>query len=129
MTCNAQQIAIRATTSLNKANLWHLRLGHINQHKLKKIQTMAKGIDSFNEKEITLCQPCIEGKQHKEKFPKQTTQRTTELLNLVHSDICGPIQVGTYSGCIYFISFIDDLSRYYHVYSWERNSHIIWLRL
>ena len=69
ITCNNQQIAIPATTTLNKANLWHLRLGHINQYRLKEIQTMAKGIDYFNKKEITLCQPCIEGKQHKEKFP------------------------------------------------------------
>nr|PNR50093.1 hypothetical protein PHYPA_011990 [Physcomitrium patens] len=68
---NKPQIAIPTTTQLNKADLWHLRLGHINPQRLKQIQTMAKGIDSFDERKITLYQPCIEDKQHKEKFPTQ----------------------------------------------------------
>lgn len=60
-------------------------------------------------KKNTLCQTYIEGKQHKEKFPKQSTKRDTRLLRLVHFDICGPMQIGTHSRCTYFITFIDAL--------------------
>jgi len=31
------------------ADLWHLRLEHINNNKLTNIQTLAKKVDSFNE--------------------------------------------------------------------------------
>lgn len=80
-------IAIPAILHDNKADLWHQRLGHIIQKRLKQIQLMSKGIEVFDENEITLCTPCIEGKQHKEKFPKEGVHRATELLGIVHSDI------------------------------------------
>lgn len=73
---------------------------------------MTKEIDSFDERKNTLCQPCIEGKEHKENFSTQCAQRAIQLLEFIHSDICGPMQVGTHSGCTYFITFIDDLRRY-----------------
>ena len=78
MTTNYHEIAIPATTYLNKAYLWHLRLGHIHQNRLKQIQTMSKGIEPFDENETTLCQSYTEGKQHKENFPNQTTLRAIE---------------------------------------------------
>jgi len=55
-------LTIPTTSNLNKADLWHLRLGHINQQRLKQIQFVSKGIEPFDEKQLTLCQPCIEGK-------------------------------------------------------------------
>lgn len=110
------------TSNLSKADLWHLRLGHINQQRLKQIQFVSKGIEPFDEKQLTLRQPCIEGKQHKEKFPKQGARRANELLELIHSDICGPMQVGTHLGYLYFITFIDDLSRFCHVYLMKQKS-------
>ena len=120
---NKKILAIPATIqSLNKADLWHLRLGHINQYRLKQIQSMSKGIDIFDVHSMTFCSSCVEGKQHKSQFPKGEGQRATELLGLIHSDICGPMQVGTHSGCKYFITFIDDLSRYCHVYLMRQKS-------
>jgi len=39
-------------------------------------------------------------------------RREKELLSLVHSDICGPINVESAGGARYFVTFIDDYSRY-----------------
>jgi len=39
---------------------------------------------------------CIEGKQHKVKFPIQVARRANEILESIHSDICGPMQVDTH---------------------------------
>lgn len=50
---------------------------------------MTKKIDIFDEKKITLCQNCIEDKQHKEKFHIQDVQWSAQLLELIHSDIYG----------------------------------------
>ena len=101
---------IPATTHINKVDLWHLRMDHINKHRLKQLHTISRGIDSFNENDMTFCQSCIIGKQHKQNIPKGGVTRATQLLELIHSHICGPTQVGTHSGCKYFITFIDDFS-------------------
>jgi len=99
-------IAIPITTQINMANLWHLKLGHINNNILKNIQTLAKGVDYFNEKDITFCTPYIERKQHRIKFPKEGSTKSTQILGLLHYDIYEPLQTYTYGGCKYFITFI-----------------------
>ena len=109
-------LATPTIISHNTADLWHLRLGHINQQRLKQIQVASKGIRPFDEKEISLCKSCMEGKQHKLQFPKKGARRATEILELVHSDICGPMQVATHTGYLYFITFIDDYTRFCTIY-------------
>jgi len=74
ITFNENRIAILTTIHLNKVNLWHLQLGH-KSTEIKTNTNNDKRVDSFDEKEVTLCQPCIKGKQYKEKFPTQGTQR------------------------------------------------------
>lgn len=122
ITSNNYALAIPTTIELNKADLWHLRLGHINQKRLRQIQTISKGIEPFDEKQITICQSCIEGKEHKVKFSKQGARRATEIFELIHLDICGPMQVPTDTSYLYFITFIDDLTRLCHVYLMKNKS-------
>jgi hypothetical protein len=45
-------------------------------------------------------------------MPKVATTRATAPLQLVHSDLCGPLSVPTPHGDRYFITFIDDYSRF-----------------
>ena len=115
-------LAIPTTTSLNTADLWHLRLSHINEHRLKQIQGVSKGITPFDENQITLCQSCIEGKQYMIKFPIQGARRAIEILELFHSDICGSMQVAKHTGYLYFITFIDDFTRFCNVYLMKNKS-------
>jgi hypothetical protein len=58
---------------------------------------MSISIETFDDKKISLCTPCIQGKQHKKKFFKEGVHRAIKLLELVHFDICGPLQIGTHS--------------------------------
>ena len=69
-----------------------------------------------------MCQSCLAGKQHKFKFPNKGARRATKILELIHSDICGPMQVATHTGYLYFITFIDDFSRYYIIYLMKSKS-------
>ena len=48
--------------------------------------------------------------------------RATEPLQLVHSDVCGPVSVQARGGFEYFVTFIDDYSRYGYVYLMQRKS-------
>jgi len=58
---------------------------------------------------------CLEGK-HIIKFPKEGMRKACQILRLVHFDICGSLQTSTHSSCKYFITFIDDMTRYIFVY-------------
>ncbi|CAA7040777.1 unnamed protein product [Microthlaspi erraticum] len=59
----------------------------------------------------TICEVCMKGKQNRESIPKKSEWKSTRGLQLVHSDICGPISPISESGKRYILNFIDDFSR------------------
>jgi transposase InsO family protein len=64
-------------------------------------------LDSFED----VCESCATGKAHREAFDKTEVWRASQPLELVHSDVCGPMQVTTGGGNRYFLTFIDDYTR------------------
>ena len=56
------------------------------------------------------------GKQSWLPFPKENDHKTSELLEIVHSDVCGPMATNSLGGSKYFITFTDDFSRFSKVY-------------
>ena len=48
--------------------------------------------------------------------------RSNELLELIHSDLRGPMNIQARGGFEYFITFIDDYSRYGYIYLMRRKS-------
>ncbi|PNX62933.1 retrovirus-related Pol polyprotein from transposon TNT 1-94, partial [Trifolium pratense] len=50
-------------------------------------------------------------KHHRDSIPKTASWRASNKLELIHSDICGPINPSSNGGCRYFITFTDDFSR------------------
>ena len=73
--------------------LWHFRFGHLNFGELKLLHTknMVKGFP-FIDKLDRVCEVYIFGKQHRETFPVGKSYRARTPLEIVHSDICGPMQ-------------------------------------
>ena len=68
-----------------------------------------------------MCESCLEGKMTKRSFSAKGT-RAIEPLQLVHSDVCGPVSVQARGGYEYFVTFINDYSRYRYVYLMQRKS-------
>ena len=66
---------------------------------------------------------CIKVKQTK--HTKKGATRSNELLEIIHTDICGTLYVPCFTGEKYFITFIDDLSRYGYVYLMHEKSQDI----
>ena len=64
--------------------------------------------------ETSPCEHCLAHKSTRKPFGKGT--RAEYPLMLIHSDICGPMNVRARYGAWYFITFIDDYSRYGYVY-------------
>lgn len=58
-----------------------------------------------------VCEECQLGKQHRIPFPAQSSWQAKHPLELVHSDLCGPMPITSLRGNRYFITFIDDFSR------------------
>jgi hypothetical protein len=106
--------------------LWHLRLGHLNFGGLKElsIKKMVNGLPSINQPD-QLCEGCLVGKQHRESFPKESMSRAKQPLELIHSDICGPIEPASLGENRYFLLFIDDYSRKTWVYFLKQKSEAL----
>ena len=75
-------------------------------------------------KEINFCESCVEGKHHRRHFPTIGGKRSVEPLGLVHSDVCGKISTESLSGAEYFLTFIDDTTRYVWVYVLKRKDQV-----
>lgn len=100
-----------------ETHLWHCRYGHLNHDGLRMLahKKMVVGLPNLKlTKE--LCTTCLIGKQHRESMPKRSSWRALKQLQLVHSDICGPITPASHSDKRYILSFIDDFSRKTWVY-------------
>ena len=66
---------------------------------------------------------CIKGKQTNHN--KKGATRSNQLLEIIYTDICGPFDVPYFNGEKYFITFIDDFSRYRYVYLLKEKSQAI----
>lgn len=75
-----------------ETNLWHQRFGHLNMKGLRTLayKKMVTGLPILKASS-ELCADCVIRKQHRDPFPKKSLWRASKSLQLVHSDICGPI--------------------------------------
>lgn len=93
-------------------SLWHARLSHVN---FRSLRFMAKnGLISYKHDEHDKCEICIQAKMTKQPFPR--AERNSDLLQLIHSDVCELNGLLTRGGNGYFITFIDDYSKYTYIY-------------
>jgi hypothetical protein len=94
---------------------WHDRFAHLNFKTILKMVTLNNttglNVSENNTDCKKSCEGCILGKMHRSPFKIGRT-RATETGQLVHTDLCGPMQVPTPSGSRYFAIFKDDYSRW-----------------
>lgn len=113
-----EEIAHLASDKVKSSDisLWHLRMAHLNVSDLQKLPNCVKGVTlEPHGQKVMQCAACQEGKQARLPF-KNVGSRATRPLELIHSDMCGPMESTSYGGKRYFISFIDDHTRMVHVY-------------
>jgi hypothetical protein len=97
---------IAVMEDLGSYHLWHKRLGHVNDKYVRQ---------NVNEKNLQYslknfkCSTCQMEKQV-QIIKRRRTREVEEILELVHSDVCGPFQTQARNGSMYFLTFIDDKS-------------------
>ena len=97
-----------------------MRLGHINPNRIHGL--VKSGIlNSLAFEPIPMCESCLEGKMTKRPF-KAKGYRATKPLELVHTDVCGPMRVQATGGYEYFFTVTDDYSTYCFVYLMRQKS-------
>ncbi|KAK4393449.1 Retrovirus-related Pol polyprotein from transposon TNT 1-94 [Sesamum angolense] len=105
--------------------LWHRRLGHFNFQGLKILHQKKMMTDLPQIQAIEgACEACLQGKQHKKPFPSRTSWRAKAVLELIHTDVCGPMRTPSYEQNRYFILFIDAYSRMTWVYFMREKSEV-----
>jgi transposase InsO family protein len=105
--------------------LWHERFGHLNYRSLQKLcnQQMVTGLPLVSCRD-GVCVSCVLDKHHRDSFEKHASWHASGPLQLVHSDLCGPLSSPSFSGCKYFLTFIDDFSRRTWVYFLKLKSEV-----
>lgn len=121
--CNS---AIERNEAYNSFELWHRRMGHLN------VRDLAHGVRNGNLKGIDLgvpkneldCEICIRGKMTRTPFPT-TSARNSKLLEIVHTDVCGPMRVESNGRARYIVTFIDDYSRWCEIRLLKRKDEVL----
>jgi len=104
---------------------WHYCLGHLHihaMHEMKK-RNMIIGIQN-NFKHLLhnfpLCEGCVASKQYKIPFSQGNNSQIKTTLQLIHFNICGPMETKSLNGSIYFVMFINDYSQFIVVYFFKK---------
>ena len=116
--CNSQNPELNLTLSKNMSNsieIWHRRLGHLNFRALASISKIVKGLPNLNSDHSSICKGCALGKNTKHSFPN-SVHKSKNILELIHTDLCGPMSVPSLNGCQFYVIFIDDYSRRTWIY-------------
>ena len=109
---NQQKKCLTVSNEKKSALMWHRRLGHLNYYSMCKMRDGAvKGVEfNGNESEIKNCETCAIGKQCRLPF-KENKNASNHKLELIHSDLVGPMETQSLGKAKYLLTFIDDFSR------------------
>lgn len=116
-------MSVKSRHTLLCQHTWHRKFGYRNQG---AIQQLSQGLAT----EITIedcgirdtCECCIKGKMSRLPFPQVSESRSKAPLDLLHTDVCKPMQVKTPGGKRYALTVIDDYSRFTHIYLLDKKS-------
>jgi hypothetical protein len=109
--------------SENESWLWHKRLGHINFDNLIQVNKKAaiRDLPTIKNLSGSVCKQCQHGKQTRVRF-KTKEYSTTKPLEIVHTDVCGPMRTKGLKGERYFLLFVDDFTRMTWMYLLKKKS-------
>jgi len=96
--------------NVNPSKLRNRRYVHLHYNIFPSLNQMVYGIPKLKEDNEGTCKGCALGKNVKKPFARSDTI-SKEVLDLIHSDVCGPMDVTSLGGHQYYVTFIDDFSR------------------
>lgn len=106
------------SVKVNQYQDWHRKMGHLGMTNLKKLAYMVDGVvltEAESRYIEDVCEVCVKAKQTRTSF-KNDRRKAERPLEIVHTDVCGPIEPSTWDGSKYFITLIDEYTHFCMVY-------------
>jgi hypothetical protein len=110
-------------SSRQLCELWYHRMAHLHHGALGGLREVVTGVPQISIEHQDVCRGCALGKFTKTSFPSSDT-RSVGILDLVHTDVCGPMTRRSLSGCEYYLTFIDDYLRKTWIYFLKAKSEV-----
>ena len=109
---SSQPEALALLSAPCNASTWHKRLGHFHYQGIQRMLQFGavRGLPQMSIRNYH-CSSYLTRKQSRKSIPKIRSHESTEILELVHSDVAGLFRVQSLGGAKYFVTFIDDFSR------------------
>ena len=107
---------------LPSTGLWHGRLGHMSQKGMKQLCRLGY-LPVLEYDDFPFCEHCIYGKHTRSTSPP-LKRSPVDQLELVHSDVCGPMPHKSLGGNLYFVTFIDDSTRKVWIYLLKKKDEV-----
>lgn len=117
------------SAQMENLRTYHRRMGHVNVMTLLKTTNSRNSFAEIGLKKVEAtpgkftCDTCSLGKQPRQQYPLLESQITTPL-EVIHSDVCGPMPIPSPSGSRYFVVFKDEFTGYRMVYTMQHKSDV-----
>lgn len=110
----------------SQAVLLHKRLRHFHARGMQRMITF-KAVRGMPYLQIStqIYSMCQLGKHAKTNIPKEATHHASRILELAHSDVCGPFKISSTGGAKYFVTFVDNFSRKRWIYFISQKSQVL----
>ena len=99
------------STPVTAFNVWHFRLGHLSR---KRLNILSQSFPFIPKHTIEPCDVCHLAKQRKLSY-LPSLSKASKIFELIHLDIWGPFSKHSIHGHKYFLTIVDDFSRYTRV--------------
>jgi len=119
--------SFRLSLSSSSFYLWHSRLGHVSSSRLRFLASTG-ALGNLKTCDISDCSGCKLAKFSTLPFNRSISVSSSPF-DLIHSDVWGPSPVATKGGSRYYVSFIDDHTRYCWVYLMKHRSDLRYMQL
>lgn len=107
--------------------LWHERMAHIDKRGIVQMadRGVVQGQKIYDRNLNSKCEDCEVSKAHRSPIPKERTSEVVKgMLDRIHSDVCGPIEIPSLGGSRYFVTFIDEHSNWVTLYLLKKKSEV-----
>ena len=120
----SEMVTVESAQQDSRLDTWH---GHASEQCVKNTayKQLATGIQLSRGENLSFCEACIAGKMQRKPFSTIGEIHSMQKLQLIHSDVCGPMPTESIGGNKYFVTFIDDYSRCCAVYFLKSKSEIL----
>jgi len=126
---SSNKVSLQSCNSVSSGNhvssipsnaIWHFRLGHLSNQRLSMMHSLYPSITIDNK---AICDICHFAKQRKLPYNLSTSVASSKF-ELLHFDIWGPLSITVVHGHKYFLTIVDDFSRFLWVILLKNKSEV-----